>query len=140
VLQDEQFIQQELGRLAAYNHHNGVPAQEHSAPPPVAVAAAPVAPVAAMPPAEPAAPAAPLTPERAPAPEAESHEPARPAEPVSLHDLARAAAMEAERQAINDALTRFRWNRRKTAAHLKVSYKTLLNKMKECGIRGAELA
>jgi DNA-binding NtrC family response regulator len=48
--------------------------------------------------------------------------------------------MEAERDAINLALTRFRWNRRKTAAYLKVSYKTLLNKMKECGIRGADLA
>ena len=44
------------------------------------------------------------------------------------------------RDAINEALTRFRWNRRKTAAFLKVSYKTLLNKMKECGIRGADLA
>jgi two-component system, NtrC family, response regulator AtoC len=59
---------------------------------------------------------------------------------VSLHEVARAAAMQAEREAINQALTRFRWNRRKTAAYLKVSYKTLLNKMKECGIRGAELA
>ena len=48
--------------------------------------------------------------------------------------------MDAEREAINLALTRFRWNRRKTAVHLKVSYKTLLNKMKECGIRGADLA
>ncbi len=140
VLQDEQFIQQELGRLAAYNHQNGVPANETIAPPPVAAPVAPVLPVASTPPAEAAAPAAPPTPERASAPETETREPARPAEPVSLHDLARAAAMDAERQAINEALNRFRWNRRKTAAHLKVSYKTLLNKMKECGIRGAELA
>lgn len=51
-----------------------------------------------------------------------------------LPDLARAAALSAERQAIQDALDRFRWNRRKAAAQLGVSYKTLLNKMKECGI------
>jgi DNA-binding NtrC family response regulator len=31
-------------------------------------------------------------------------------------------------------LTRFHWNRRKAAQYLHVSYKTLLNKMKECGI------
>jgi DNA-binding NtrC family response regulator len=28
----------------------------------------------------------------------------------------------------------FRWNRRKVAAHLDVSYKTLLTKIRECGI------
>lgn len=39
-----------------------------------------------------------------------------------------------ERKAIDQALARFRWNRRKAAAYLSVSYKTLLNKMKECGI------
>ena len=42
--------------------------------------------------------------------------------------------MRAEKDAIDLALTRFRWNRRKAAAYLNVSYKTLLNKMKECGI------
>ena len=42
--------------------------------------------------------------------------------------------MQAERQAIDQALARFRWNRRKAAEYLNVSYKTLLNKMKECGI------
>ena len=44
------------------------------------------------------------------------------------------AAMGAEKEAIQHALERFRWNRRKTAEYLQVSYKTLLNKMKECGI------
>ena len=57
-----------------------------------------------------------------------------------LHALAKAAAQHAERQAIEDALTRFHWNRRKAAAYLKVSYKTLLNKMKECGIGEAASA
>ena len=54
--------------------------------------------------------------------------------PVSLPELAREAAMRAERTAIQQALDRFRWNRRKAADYLGVSYKTLLNKMKECGI------
>ncbi len=55
-------------------------------------------------------------------------------EGIQLAAVARAAAMEAERAAIQDALARFRWNRRKAAAFLNVSYKTLLNKMRECGI------
>ncbi len=51
-----------------------------------------------------------------------------------LRDLARAAALSAERQAIQSALDQVHWNRRKAAQRLGVSYKTLLNKMKECGI------
>jgi DNA-binding NtrC family response regulator len=57
----------------------------------------------------------------------------------SLPELAREAAMRAERSAIQIALDRFHWNRRKAAQHLGVSYKTLLNKMKECGIAEAKL-
>jgi two-component system, NtrC family, response regulator AtoC len=56
------------------------------------------------------------------------------ADGVNLQELARTAAMGAEKEAIQLALERFRWNRRKTAEYLQVSYKTLLNKMKECGI------
>ncbi|MFN7984303.1 MAG: sigma-54 dependent transcriptional regulator [Vicinamibacterales bacterium] len=48
--------------------------------------------------------------------------------------IARAAALKAEREAIVAALARFRWNRRKAAEDLGVSYKTLLTKMKSCGI------
>ena len=44
------------------------------------------------------------------------------------------AAMGAEKEAIQHALERFRWNRRKTAEYLQVSYKTLLNKIVECGL------
>jgi two-component system response regulator AtoC len=51
-----------------------------------------------------------------------------------LLDLSREAALRAEREAIEDALHRFRWNRKRAAHDLGVSYKTLLNKMKECGI------
>ena len=55
-------------------------------------------------------------------------------EGTKLPALARQAALSAEREAIAQALDKFRWNRRKAAKLLGVSYKTLLNKMKECGI------
>lgn len=57
--------------------------------------------------------------------------------PAGLQAHARAAAMNAEREAIEGALAMFRWNRRKTADHLGVSYKTLLTKMRACGISDA---
>ena len=72
-----------------------------------------------------AAPAPPVAP--APPPYIELGE-------AKLPTLARQAALVAEREAISQALDRFRWNRRKAAQLLGVSYKTLLNKMKECGI------
>jgi DNA-binding NtrC family response regulator len=50
---------------------------------------------------------------------------------ATLQEVARAAAKAAERDAIAQALERFRWNRRKAAAFLNISYKTMLNKMKE---------
>jgi DNA-binding NtrC family response regulator len=51
--------------------------------------------------------------------------------------VAKAAAMKAERSAIETTLRQVHWNRRKAAQHLGVSYKTLLNKIKECGISRA---
>jgi len=51
-----------------------------------------------------------------------------------LADVARQAALAAERAAIADALRQVHWNRRKAAQILGVSYKTLLNKIKETGI------
>ena len=65
-------------------------------------------------------------------------EAAPPERPGRLPDVARAAAMIAERRAIQDALDHFRWNRTKAAQMLGVSYKTLLSKMKECGISGPD--
>jgi two-component system, NtrC family, response regulator AtoC len=63
------------------------------------------------------------------------------AEPVAaapagsrLVDVAKAAATKAERLLIEDTLHRVHWNRRRAAEQLGVSYKTLLNKIKECGI------
>ncbi|MFN7134009.1 MAG: helix-turn-helix domain-containing protein, partial [Myxococcales bacterium] len=55
-------------------------------------------------------------------------------EDVSLKDIARHAAMLAEREAILNMLARTAWNKRKAAARLKISYKALLYKIKECGI------
>ena len=51
-----------------------------------------------------------------------------------LADVAREAAMAAERTVIAETLRQVRWNRRKAAQLLGVSYKTLLNKIKETGI------
>jgi DNA-binding NtrC family response regulator len=55
----------------------------------------------------------------------------------SLAAVAKAAAMKAERAAIEQTLRQVHWNRRKAAQILGVSYKTLLNKIKECGITRA---
>jgi two-component system response regulator AtoC len=52
----------------------------------------------------------------------------------SLATVARAAAMKAERALIEKTLTQVHWNRRKASQILGVSYKTLLNKIKECAI------
>jgi two-component system, NtrC family, response regulator AtoC len=51
-----------------------------------------------------------------------------------LMDVAREAALNAERSIIADTLKQVHWNRRKAAQLLGVSYKTLLNKIKETGL------
>ena len=53
---------------------------------------------------------------------------------LALKDIARRAAREAERKALLEVLGAVRWNRAAAARTLKVSYKTLLNKLTECGI------
>ena len=55
----------------------------------------------------------------------------------SLAAVAKAASLKAERAAIDQTLRQVQWNRRKAAVILGVSYKTLLNKIKECGISRA---
>ena len=52
----------------------------------------------------------------------------------SLKEVCKEATRKAETEAIVDALFHTRWNRRKAAALLKVSYKAVLNKIKEYGI------
>jgi len=61
---------------------------------------------------------------------------ARPAPLVteSLRDIARRGAREAERKALEAVLERVHWNRAEASRLLKVSYKTLLNKISECGL------
>jgi len=51
-----------------------------------------------------------------------------------LADVAKAASTKAERAMIEETLNTVHWNRRRAAEQLGVSYKTLLNKIKECGI------
>ena len=117
VLQDEQLVVREMTRTA-----RPVPALAAAG---VGVSRAPIA-------------EEPLD-----EPEAELSEDEEPQaeEPVAmapagsrLADVAKAAAMKAEREIIEDTLRHVHWNRRRAAEQLGVSYKTLLNKIRECGI------
>jgi two-component system response regulator AtoC len=56
-------------------------------------------------------------------------------EKISLKDAARAASREAEREIILQVLTRTRWNRRRAAQELQISYKALLYKLKQIGFQ-----
>ncbi len=136
ILQDENMVTRELTRPRLVPHSQAAP-QPLAAPPVYAPApAAPyVPPVAAAPP--PAMPA-----EAAPGADDDDVDGADDTPPPAgasqegrrLADVAREAAMAAERTAISETLRQVRWNRRKAAQILGVSYKTLLNKIKETGI------
>jgi two-component system response regulator AtoC len=79
-----------------------------------------------------------------PGPEAPAAEPeertaqtepeAAPEGKISLKEIGRRAAREAEREALRRVLYQTNWNRKKAAKILEVSYKTLLQKIKECGL------
>jgi two-component system, NtrC family, response regulator AtoC len=56
--------------------------------------------------------------------------------PLSLKAAAKAASHQAERELILKVLTRTRWNRRRAAAELQISYKALLYKLKQIGCEG----
>jgi len=56
----------------------------------------------------------------------------------SLKAAARAASREAERELIMKALTRTRWNRKRAAQELQISYKSLLYKLKQIGFEETE--
>ena len=56
----------------------------------------------------------------------------------SLKAAARAASREAERELILAALARTRWNRKRAAQELQISYKSLLYKLKQIGIAESE--
>jgi two-component system, NtrC family, response regulator AtoC len=146
VLQEESLLINELVRLQQVAQTVQAAPAAVAAPVGVPVAmAAGAAPVAAPPMAFAPPPPMPAPMPAPPLPTAPAAAPIDPddvvvedktveADGVDLQLLARNAAMKAEREAIDQALAKFRWNRRKAAAYLKVSYKTLLNKMKECGI------
>ena len=51
--------------------------------------------------------------------------------PCSLHEIAREAVQKAEKEAIQKALMACKWNKKKSAAFLSISYKTLFYKMKQ---------
>jgi two-component system response regulator AtoC len=56
----------------------------------------------------------------------------------SLKAAARAASRVAERELILKALERTRWNRKRAAQELQISYKSLLYKLKQIGLSGTE--
>jgi two-component system, NtrC family, response regulator AtoC len=130
ILQDEQLvireIERNMQRVAAMPVAVAAPAYAGVAAP-AAVGAGHGAPVAYAPP---------------PLPDSDPLEPVEEVEVAeegggSLASVAKAAAMKAERAAIEHTLRQVHWNRRKAAQILGVSYKTLLNKIKECGISRA---
>jgi two-component system response regulator AtoC len=53
---------------------------------------------------------------------------------VCLKDIGRKAALKAEKEVISTILNRTRWNKAEAARILNISYKGLLNKIKECGL------
>ena len=55
---------------------------------------------------------------------------------TSLKAASRAASHEAEKELILKVLTRTRWNRRRAAEELQISYKALLYKLKQIGYEG----
>ncbi len=54
-------------------------------------------------------------------------------EQVSLKQASRAASRQAEKELILRVLNRTRWNRRRAAQELQISYKALLYKLKQIG-------
>jgi two-component system, NtrC family, response regulator AtoC len=59
-------------------------------------------------------------------------------ERISLKQASRAASREAEKELILKVLNRTRWNRRRAAQELQISYKALLYKLKQIGYRDYE--
>jgi two-component system response regulator AtoC len=53
---------------------------------------------------------------------------------LPLREVGRRAAQEAEREAIDRVLHHTHWNRKQAARLLGVSYKTLLQKIRDCGL------
>jgi DNA-binding NtrC family response regulator len=67
-----------------------------------------------------------------------SHRPMESGRGASLKVAARAASKDAERELILQALERTRWNRKRAAQELQISYKSLLYKIKQIGALNQE--
>jgi two-component system, NtrC family, response regulator AtoC len=59
---------------------------------------------------------------------------------LSLKEISRRAVLEAEREVIVRTLEQCRWNRVKTAKMLKISYRALLYKIKDMGLKQDSIA
>ena len=59
---------------------------------------------------------------------------------LSLKEISRRAVLEAEREVIGRALEQCRWNRVKAAKMLKISYRALLYKIKDMGLKQDSIA
>ena len=57
---------------------------------------------------------------------------------VPLKEVGRQAALEAERQVIEQVLYHTSWNRKQASKILNGSYKTLLHKIRESGLEGEQ--
>jgi two-component system response regulator AtoC len=115
ILQDEQMVMRELSRPRQARQSSGAPAYAGT-------------------PASYATPVAPAEPDDDADEPGAAAAAAPPAEGRRLADVAREASLTAERALIGDTLRQVQWNRRKAAELLGVSYKTLLNKIKETGL------
>src|SRR5689334_1157750 len=139
ILQDEQLVIREIERNMQRAMANAAAAAAVAVPVPLAAVAAVGAGVPGYPPMPPMAfpPPVPAAPPDDGGDDGDGGEEAAASEPSgngSLASVAKAASMKAERAAIEQTLRQVHWNRRKAAMNLGVSYKTLLNKIKECGI------
>jgi two-component system, NtrC family, response regulator AtoC len=63
-----------------------------------------------------------------------------PATLPSLRERVRQATRQIESEIILEALEQHRWNRRRTAEALRISYRLLMYKMKSCNLRDGTLA
>src|SRR5688572_7772885 len=125
VLQDERMIIKEIERQTQRvstmaGAAVGSYAAMHAAPVPPSVPSS-IAPPPGVPSSLPADPA------DEDEEDVEDAAPVAPEGAVSLSEVARAASLKAERALIEQTLQQVQWNRRKAAALLGVSYKTLLN-------------
>jgi two-component system response regulator AtoC len=131
ILQDEQLVLRELSKPRVQIQPAGVTAPFDYGVPPAYQSPAP--PQSYAPP----APAAPADADGGDDEDEEDDAPVAAAPTQDgrrLADVAREASLAAERTVIAETLRQVHWNRRKAATILGVSYKTLLNKIKETGI------